>query len=67
MKYALEVDIRDFFGSLKHEWLRKFLGLRISDSRVLKLIDSWLRAGVIEKDKWHQTVDGTPQGGSITP
>jgi retron-type reverse transcriptase len=42
LNYALEVDIRDFFGSLNHEWLRKFLELRIGDQRVLKLIDSWL-------------------------
>lgn len=67
MNYALEVDIRDFFGSLKHDWLRKFLNLRIGDPRVLKLIDSWLKAGVMVKDRWQETVDGTPQGGSISP
>lgn len=49
LNYALEVDIRDFFGSLSHEWLRKFLELRIQDQRVLKLIDSWLKAGVMDK------------------
>ena len=38
LNYALEVDIRDFFGSLKHDWLRKFLDLRIGDNRVLKLM-----------------------------
>jgi group II intron reverse transcriptase/maturase len=67
MKYALEVDIRDFFGSLDHKWLRKFLNLRISDKRVLKLIDAWLAAGVIEDGKWRQSETGTPQGGSISP
>jgi RNA-directed DNA polymerase len=65
--YALEVDIRDFFGSLNHEWLRKFLSLRIGDKRVLKLIDSWLSAGVIENGKWQSNEQGTPQGGSISP
>jgi RNA-directed DNA polymerase len=67
MNYALEVDIRDFFGSLKHEWLRKFLSLRIGDKRVLKLIESWLKAGVMEDNKWKESEDGTPQGGSISP
>jgi RNA-directed DNA polymerase len=67
MNYALEVDIRDFFGSLNHDWLRKFLDLRIGDTRVLKLIDSWLAAGVIENGKRKQVEYGTPQGGSISP
>lgn len=48
MTYALEVDIRDFFGSIDHEWMMKFLDLRIGDERVLSLIKSWLKAGVME-------------------
>jgi len=67
MNFALEVDLRDFFGSLNHEWLRKFLEFRIGDKRVLKLIDSWLKAGVMDKDRWQATEIGTPQGGSISP
>ena len=67
MSHALEVDIRDFFGSLSHEWLRKFLGLRIGDNRVLKLIDAWLSAGVMENGNWQEMEKGTPQGGSISP
>jgi len=67
LNHALEVDIRDFFGSLSHEWLRKFLGLRIGDMRVLKLIDAWLSAGVMEQGKWQATENGVPQGGSISP
>lgn len=67
MNYALEVDTRDFFGSLSHEWLGKFLRLRIGDERIHTLIKSWLKAGVMEKNNL-QTVDvGTPQGGSISP
>lgn len=65
---VLEVDIQDFFGSLNHEWLKKFLGLRIGDGRVLKLIESWLKAGVMEEGKWQESAEkGTPQGGSISP
>lgn len=66
--FALEVDIRDFFGSLDHGWLRKFVRLRIGDERVLKLIDSWLKAGVMtEAGQWQESERGTPQGGSISP
>lgn len=68
MNYALEVDIRDFFGSLSHEWLRKFLELRIGDERVLKLIQAWQKAGVMEAgQRQTATEQGTPQGGSISP
>lgn len=68
MNYALEVDIRDFFGSLSHDWLKKFIELRIGDKRVLKLILAWLKAGVMEKGQWQPaTESGTPQGGSISP
>jgi len=67
MNHALEVDIRDFFGSLSHEWLRRFPGLRVGDKRVLKLIDAWLSAGVMESGNWQEMEKGTPQGGSISP
>ena len=44
MEHVLEVDIRDFFGSMSHDWLMRFLGLRIGDRRVLALIQAWLKA-----------------------
>lgn len=65
--YAWEVDIEDFFGSLKHGWLMEFLRHRIGDPRVLKLIEAWLKAGVMEQGRWSETEQGTPQGGSISP
>ena len=67
LNYALEVDIRDFFGSLSHSWLRKFVEHRVGDERVLKLIDAWLKAGVMEQGKLREMETGTPQGGSISP
>ncbi|MBK7963559.1 MAG: hypothetical protein IPK04_21595 [Bdellovibrionales bacterium] len=67
-EYVLEVDIQDFFGSLSHEWLKKFLRLRIGDERVLKLIEAWLSAGVMENGQLQVGEEkGTPQGGSVTP
>ena len=67
MEHVLEVDIRDFFGSLSHEWLMRFLRLRIGDKRVLTLIEAWLKAGIIEEGRWQEAEKGTPQGGSISP
>lgn len=67
LNLVLEVDIRDFFGSISHEWLMKFLGLRVGDGRMLKLIEGWLKASVMEAGQYQQTEKGTPQGGSISP
>lgn len=66
-KHALEVDIRDFFGSLDHQWLRKFLRHRIGDERILKLIDTWLEAGVMTQEGLVESTTGVVQGGGISP
>jgi group II intron reverse transcriptase/maturase len=67
VNWVLDADIRDFFGQLDHVWLRKFLEHRIADKRVLRLIDKWLAAGVIEDGEWSQTLEGSPQGASASP
>jgi group II intron reverse transcriptase/maturase len=46
---VFEADIRTYFDRVNHEWLRKMLRLRIADPVILRLIDRWLRAGVMEK------------------
>jgi RNA-directed DNA polymerase len=63
----LEVDIRGFFDAIDHGWLVKFLEHRIADRRVVRLIQKWLNAGVLEDGKRMQVEEGTPQGGSISP
>jgi RNA-directed DNA polymerase len=67
VSWMLDADIRDFFGQLDHEWLMKFLKHRIADQRVLRLIQKWLAAGVIEDGIWSQTLAGTAQGASASP
>jgi RNA-directed DNA polymerase len=67
VNWVLDADIRDFFTKLDHVWLRRFLEHRIADKRVLRLIGKWLAAGVIEDGKWSQTVEGSPQGASVSP
>jgi RNA-directed DNA polymerase len=67
VNWVLDADIRDFFGQLDHVWLRRFLGHRIADKRVLRLIDKWLAAGVIEDGQWTASDEGSPQGASASP
>jgi group II intron reverse transcriptase/maturase len=66
VNWVLDADIRDYFSSLDHSWLEKFLEHRIADTRVLRLIQKWLRAGVVEDGVWSETVEGTPQGASVS-
>jgi len=65
--WVLDADIRDFFGTINHEWLVKFIEHRIADRRIIRLIRKWLRAGVCEDGKWSGTEVGTPQGAVISP
>jgi len=67
VNWVLDADIRDFFGQLDRAWLVKFLGHRIADRRVLRLIGKWLAAGVIEDGKWTESDKGSPQGASVSP
>jgi RNA-directed DNA polymerase len=67
VNFVLDADIRDFFGQLDRGWLERFLEHRIADKRVLRLIQKWLRAGVIEDGEWSDTQQGTAQGASVSP
>jgi len=62
VNWVLDADIRDFFTRLDQPWLERFLEHRIADERVLRLIQKWLRAGVIEDGEWSKTEEGTAQG-----
>ena len=67
VNWVLDADIRDFFTSLDHHWLERFLEHRIADKRVLRLVRKWLAAGIIEDGNWSETVEGAPQGASASP
>jgi group II intron reverse transcriptase/maturase len=65
--HVLDADIRDFFGSIDFEVLMERMRQRISDRRVLKLVEQWLKAGVLEEGVLSQVDKGVPQGGVISP
>jgi RNA-directed DNA polymerase len=67
VNWVLDLDIRNFFDSLSQKWLVKFVEHRIGDRRVVRLIQKWLRAGVLEQGKLTVSEEGTPQGGSASP
>jgi RNA-directed DNA polymerase len=67
VNWVLDVDIRGFFDTLDHGWLVQFVEHRIADRRVVRLIQKWLNAGVLEDGKRTRVEEGTPQGGSASP
>jgi group II intron reverse transcriptase/maturase len=66
IEWVLEADLKNFFGSLNHEWMLRFVEHRVGDQRLISLIRRWLKAGVLEDGEIHASEEGTPQGGSVS-
>ncbi len=67
VNWVLDADIKGFFDHVSHEWMRKFVGHRVADNRMLRLLQQWLKAGVTEDGAWTETKVGTPQGAVVSP
>ena len=67
LRWVLDADISKYFDTISHQQLRKFLDLRIKDGVVRKMLDKWLKAGVLDKGVLLRPGKGTPQGGVVTP
>ena len=67
LHWILDVDIRQYFDTIDHRWLRGFLDQRVTDGVVRRMIDKWLRAGICEGGQVSRPERGTPQGGVISP
>jgi group II intron reverse transcriptase/maturase len=65
--WVLEVDIKSYFDTVGHAFLREFVRKRVRDGVVLRTIGKWLKAGVMEGGTIHYPKEGTPQGGVISP
>jgi RNA-directed DNA polymerase len=64
-RYIIDADMQNYFGSISHQCLREFLDRRIKDGVIRKMIDKWLKAGILEEGRLEYPTEGTPQGGSI--
>jgi len=66
-RWVLDVDVRKYFASIGHAKLREFLDRRVTDGVVRRLIDKWLKAGVLEDGQLFYPETGTPEGGVVSP
>ena len=66
VEWVLEADLKNFFGSLSHDWMLRFVKHRVGDPRLISLIRRWLKASILEDGEVHANEEGTPQGGSIS-
>jgi len=67
VNYILDADIAGFFDTVSHDWLVRFLNHRIGDRRIIRLIQKWLKAGVLEEGVVTASEQGTGQGSVISP
>lgn len=65
--WILDADLRGFFDTVDHGWLVRFVEHRIGDRRMVRLLQRWLKAGVLEEGEWRESEEGTPQGGLVSP
>jgi RNA-directed DNA polymerase len=67
LRWVLDVDISKYYDTIQHHHLRAFLDRRVTDGVIRRMIDKWLKAGVLEHDLLRHTTEGTPQGGVVSP
>ncbi len=67
VNWILDLDVRSFFDHIGHERLLEMIGYRIADPRILRLIQKWLKVGVMEGGIWSETEAGSPQGSVASP
>ena len=67
VNFILDADVRSFFDSVSKDWLVRFVGERIGDKRIIRLIQKWLKAGVLEDGIVTVSETGTGQGSVISP
>ena len=67
IRYVVDTDIKGFFDNVDHEWMMKFIEHRIADVNLCRLINRFLKAGIIDAGIKYDTPQGTPQGGVCSP
>src|ERR1700723_3175208 len=61
VSWVLEAGLKNFFGSLSHEWVLRFVEHRVGDPRMISLIRRWLKAAIVEDGEAYPNEEGTPQ------
>ena len=67
INYVVDADIKGFFDHIDHDWMLKFLEWHIKDPNILKLVNKYLKAGIMVGEEYDDTKEGTIQGGNISP
>jgi RNA-directed DNA polymerase len=67
LRWVIDIDIENYFGTISHSHLRDFLDRRVTDGVIRRMIDKWLKAGVLEDGLLRHSTEGSPQGGVISP
>ena len=67
LRWVVDIDIVKYFDSIPHSHLRDFLDQRVTDGVIRRMIDKWLKAGVLEDGLLRHATEGSPQGGVISP
>ena len=67
LRWVLDIDIVKYFDSISHSHLRDFLDRRVTDGVIRRMVDKWLKAGVLEDGLLRHATEGSPQGGVISP
>jgi len=67
VNFVVDMDIEKFFDSVNHDWLMECLRQRIADRNLLRLIERFLKMGIMEGDRYFESEEGVPQGGVLSP
>lgn len=65
--YILDADVKGFFDHIDHEWAVKFIGAKIKDPNILRLVQKMLKAGIMEDFQYEETEEGSGQGSVCSP
>ena len=67
VSYVVDADIKGYFDHVDHKWLIKCIEQHIKDPNIIRLINKFLKAGIIENKRYYGTIEGTPQGSILSP
>jgi RNA-directed DNA polymerase len=63
IKWVLDADIQGCFDNFDHSIIRELLSHRLKDKNIMRLINQWLKVGIVDGESMHHNRSGTPQGG----